>query len=215
MTSNSTKASTAESGGEIAPVKHTPLENVLAFAVGTFIASLGLYLLSSAGAVTGGTAGLSLLLSSVLGTEFGVTMFVVSAPFYILAVWKRGWTFALGTFLATTAVSALAYLHPIMFGELTLPLVYGTLAGDTLVGLGLLVLFRHNASLGGFSIVAFIAQDQLGWRAGWVQFVLDATVIVAAAFLIDPLTALVSGVGAFVLSVIITMNHKPGRYLGY
>lgn len=198
-----------------APAQHTFAENVVAFAVGTFIASLGLYLLGAAGAVTGGTAGLSLLLSSVLGTEFGITMFLVNVPFYVLAVWKRGWTFAVGTFVATTAVSLLAYLHPIMFGELDLPLVYGTIAGDVLVGLGLLVLFRHNASLGGFSIVAFVAQERLGWRAGYVQLALDGTVIIAAIFLIDPRTALVSGVGALMLSMIIAMNHKPGRYLGY
>lgn len=211
---------TAQQGTTAAPaappsaVRHTLLEDVLGILTGTFAASLGLFLLKSSEAVTGGTAGLALLLSYSLPLPFGVIFAGVNLPFFGLAIWKKGWNFALRTGVAIALVSVMASLHPWAFGSLDLDPAYGVLAGNLLAGVGLLILFRHKSSLGGFNILALLLQDKLGWRAGYVQMVLDVAIVVAALALVTPLMVLLSAAGAVLLNLILALNHKPGRYLG-
>lgn len=198
-----------------AGVKHSPLEDALGILTGTFVISLGLFLLRSVSAVTGGTAGLSLLVSYVAPVPFGVLFAAVNLPFFLLAIRKKGWDFTLRTGLSIALVAALSQLHPVMFGPVDLPPVYGVLAGDILCGVGLLILFRHRSSLGGFMIAALIAQDRLGWRAGYVLMVLDTAVVLSAFAVVPATTVLLSALGAVLLNFLVALNHRPGRYTGY
>jgi uncharacterized membrane-anchored protein YitT (DUF2179 family) len=195
-------------------VRHSALEDVLGIVTGTFTVSLGLFLLKTSGAVTGGTAGLALLLSYVGGLPFGVLFLAVNVPFFALAVWKKGWDFTLRTITAVALVSGLSALHPIALGDLTVDPLYAALGGNLLAGVGLLILFRHKASLGGFNILALILQERLNWRAGYVQMVLDTTVVLAAFTVVAPASVLLSAVGAVLLNLVLALNHRPGRYLG-
>ncbi|MEG3613680.1 YitT family protein [Isoptericola haloaureus] len=196
-------------------VKHTPFEDALGILTGTFVVSLGLFLLESVSAVTGGTAGLSLLVSYVAPLPFAVLFAAVNLPFFLLAITKKGWSFTLRTGAAIALVSGFSVLHPAVFGTVDLPPLYGVLAGNALAGVGLLILFRHRSSLGGFNIVALIAQERLGWRAGYVQMALDTTVVLAAFAVVPATTVLLSALGAVLLNLVLAMNHRPGRYTGY
>ncbi|WP_343043738.1 YitT family protein [Rathayibacter agropyri] len=135
----------------------------------------------------------------------------VNVPFLALSLWKKGWRFTLRTMFSIVLVSLLAGLHPLAFGDLRIEPVYGVLTGDVLAGIGLLILFRHGSSLGGFSI---IAQERLGWRAGYVMMALDACVVVAALLVVPPLNVVISAAGVVVLILVLAFNHRPGRYLG-
>ena len=58
-------------------------------------------------------------------------------------------------------------------------------------------------------------QDKFGIRAGYLQLGIDA-VILAAAFIVVPVDrAILSLLGALVLNMIVGLNHKPGRYVGF
>ncbi|KRE91363.1 YitT family protein [Arthrobacter sp. Soil764] len=195
-------------------VRHSVVEDVLGILTGTFAASLGLFLLKSSGAVTGGTAALALLLSYSVALPFGVIFFTVNLPFFALAVWKKGWNFALRTGAAIALVSAMASLHPAALGALQIDPAYGVLGGNLLAGVGLLILFRHQSSLGGFNILALLLQEKLKWRAGYVQMVLDVAIVLASLILVAPLMVLLSAAGATLLNLILALNHRPGRYLG-
>jgi uncharacterized membrane-anchored protein YitT (DUF2179 family) len=195
-------------------VRHSLLEDVLGIVTGTFTVSLGLFLLTTSGAVTGGTAGLALLLSYLGGLPFSVLFFTVNVPFFVLAVWKKGWDFTVRTMVAVALVSGLSYLHPLALGGLTLDPLYAALGGNLLAGVGLLILFRHRASLGGFNILALILQERLNWRAGYVQMALDTSIVLAAFAVVEPADVLLSAVGAVLLNLVVALNHRPGRYLG-
>ncbi len=205
---------TAARPGPSPAVRHSLIEDVLGILTGTFAASLGLFLLKSSGAVTGGTAGLALLVSYTVPLPFGVIFFAVNLPFFALAVWKKGWDFALRTGAAIALVSVLAGVHPAAFGPLHLDPLYGVLGGNLLAGVGLLILFRHKSSLGGFNILALLLQEKLSWRAGYVQMVLDVAIVLASLVLVAPLMVALSAVGATLLNLVLALNHRPGRYLG-
>ncbi|MBF4617088.1 YitT family protein [Clavibacter sp. VKM Ac-2873] len=197
-----------------AGIPHSVAEDVLGILTGTFVASFGLFLLRDSGAVTGGTAGLALLLSYTGVLPFGVLFFVVNAPFFALAVWKKGWRFTIRTAVSVALVSLFSTLHPAMVTSLDLQPVYGVLAGNLLVGIGLLVVFRHGSSLGGFNIVALIAQERFGFRAGYAQMILDVIVILLGLTVVSVGGVVMSALGAVLLNLVLALNHRPGRYTG-
>lgn len=69
---------------------HSLPEDVLGLLTGTFAASLGLHLLQASEAVTGGTAGLALLVNFATSLPFWMIFAVINIPFALLAIWKKG-----------------------------------------------------------------------------------------------------------------------------
>ena len=196
------------------PLRHSVVEDVLGILTGTFVASLGLFLLKSTAAVTGGTAGLALLVSYAAPVPFGVLFFAINLPFFALALWKKGLNFTIRTVIAVALVSLMSEIHPNAVTLVDLNPVYAVIAGNALAGVGLLILFRHKASLGGFNILALILQERLGWRAGYTQMGLDVLIILVSFTVAPPLTVALSALGAVLLNLILALNHRPGRYLG-
>ena len=195
-----------------AVIPHRPTEDVLGVLTGTFLASLGLYLLQSAGAVTGGTAGLALLLTHALSTPFAVLFALVNLPFFALALWKKGVAFTVRTAICVGLISVFSLIHPRFLPLEEVPLLYAVIGGNLLVGVGLLIIFRHGASLGGFNILALILQERAGLRAGYVQMAMDVAVILLSLLVLDVPRVLLSALGGVVLNVVLALNHRPGRY---
>lgn len=193
--------------------KHRLYEDVFAIVVGTSIVSLGLSLYSKAVLVTGGIAGLSLLLQYASGFGVGAIFFLLNLPFYWLAVRRMGWAMALRTAAAITLVSLFARLTPAWIGFDHLNPVYASVLGGALMGLGLLILFRHRTGLGGTNILALYLQDRHGIRAGWFQLGVDAAIMAGACFVVAWEQVALSLLGAVVLNLIIAVNHRAGRYM--
>lgn len=211
--------SRADAGAALDPVTpdvvpHSRLENVLGVLTGTFVVSLGLLLLTRVEAVTGGTAGLALLVSYAVDVPFGALFVLVNLPFFGLAVVKKGWVFTLRSLACVVLVSGFSELHRRMVDLADLVAPYAVVAGNVLIGIGLLIVFRHGASLGGFNVLALLAQERLGWRAGYVQMVLDVCVVLASLAVVPARTVLLSALGATLLNLVLALNHRPGRYLG-
>lgn len=199
-----------------APVseRHRFYEDVFAMLVGTLMVSLGLALYAKATLVTGGAAGLALLLQVATRFDFGILFFVLNLPFYWLAVSRMGWRFGVRTFIAVGLVSLFTWATPFWLRIETVEPLYAALAGGSLMGLGLLALFRHRTGLGGINILALYLQERHGIRAGWFQLAVDGAILVAAFLLLPPSKVAFSLAGTAVLNLILAVNHKPGRYLG-
>ena len=197
-----------------APPKHGILDDVLGLLVGTIVVSLGLTLLKAAAVVTGGTAGLALLVSYALPVPFALLFVVINLPFFLLAIRRRGWNFTIRSLIAIALVSGLSSVHAAFLPAAQVEPIYAAIVGNTLCGVGILILFRHRSSLGGFSIVALIMQDRFGLRAGYVLMCFDAVIVLASFAVVTPLNVAISAVGVVVVNLILALNHRPGRYLG-
>ena len=194
---------------------HSVAEDVLGILTGTFLVSLGLHLLHAAHAVTGGTAGLSLLLGYATAWPFWLLFAVINVPFALLAVWRRGWDFTIRTIIAIALVSAWALVHDALFPITQIEPWYGTLAGNLLAGVGVLILFRHRSSVGGVNIIGLEVQDRTGFRAGWTMMIFDLLIILAAVLVMPWPNVVMSAAGAVLLNLVLALNHRPGRYLGH
>lgn len=192
---------------------HRLHEDVLALLLGTMVVSLGVMLYSESVLVTGSTAGAALLIEHATGIGFGVIFFAINLPFYGLAFKRMGLAFTIKTFIAVGLVSLFSKLMPMWIDFSMLNPIFAAIAGGALMGIGLLMLFRHRAGLGGINILALFLQEHFGIRAGYFQLTVDL-VILACAFLTLPFDkVLLSILGAVVLNLIIALNHRPGRYL--
>lgn len=194
---------------------HSVAEDILGILTGTFLASLGLHLLHASEAVTGGTAGLSLLIGYATGWPFWALFAVINVPFALLAVWRRGWDFTIRTVVSIALVSGFAVVHEAFFPITAIQPLYGTLAGNLLAGVGVLILFRHRSSIGGINIIGLEVQDRTGFRAGWTMMIFDLVIIVVALLVVPWQSVVMSAVGAVLLNLVLALNHRPGRYLGH
>lgn len=196
------------------PIAHTSFEDAIALFSGTGIVALGVTLHAHAQILTGGTAGMAFLLQYGAGIPWALGFFLVNIPFYALAAMRLGWKLTLRTVLAVTLVSALARLNPqwLTVGEMN-P-AYSAVIGGLLIGVGLLILFRHRFSLGGVNLLALYAQERLGLNAGLVSLAVDACIVLIALMILPLDKVGLSLLAAIVLNLVLAANHRPGRYLG-
>lgn len=194
--------------------RHTRIEDIQALVIGTLIIALGVNLFTQAGLITGGTAGMAFLLQYTTSLTFGQAFFLVNIPFYLLAFKYMGWEFTLKTFLAVFCVSFFSDLTPKLISFNSIEPIYAALAGGFLMGVGFLMLFRHNASLGGVNILARYIAEKYGISFGKFQMAVDCTIVTLSIFVIDFRLIAVSVIGAIALNMILAVNHKPGRYMG-
>ena len=178
---------------------------------GVFIA-LGVYLLKFAGFLTGGTAGIALILEQLLPFSFGQIFFAINLPFYYLAWTRMGARFTVNTFVSVLLVSAMTDLLPYLIVLQQLNPFFAAIAGGGLIGIGILISFRHVSSVGGLGVLAKYLQDRFGLSAGNFQMGLDVAIVIVGFFMVSPLTLCFSVLAAIVLNLIISVNHKPGRY---
>jgi uncharacterized membrane-anchored protein YitT (DUF2179 family) len=196
-----------------AHVDHSLMEDVQGISLGVFLCGLGIHTLTQLGLITGQTAGVAAILAYTTGWSFGAVFFVINIPFYLLA-WRRlGAAFTVKSLISVTALSALTVVLPLglTFSHLSTPL--GAAMFGALTGLGLLAMFRHNGSLGGLGVIALLAQDRFGVRAGYVQLAFDSVIFAIAAMLFPLPIVLWSVMGAIILNLIIAITHRRDRYI--
>lgn len=195
-------------------LEHSFVEDLFGILTGTLLAAFGLFLLKTSAAVTGGTAGLSLLISYTGAAPFGLLLLAINVPFFALGLRRKGWNFTLRSAVSVVLVSVFSALLPLAIETSRLDPLVAAVLGNLMAGVGILILFRHGSSLGGFGILALLLQEKRGWRAGYVQMALDVTVVLLALTVVSPANVLISAVGALVLNFVLALNHRPGRYLG-
>lgn len=196
------------------PLAHTPFEDICAMVIGTLFVSFGLALYKSVGLLTGSTVGVAFLIHYATNAPFGLTFFLINLPFYYLGVTRMGWTFTIKTFIAVGLVSLFTEMHSHFISLNSDHPLYVAVLGGTLSGVGLLILFRHKASVGGINILALYVQGKYGLRAGHLQLGIDLAIVAASLFIVDTQATLASIVGVIAMNLTIAMNHRPGRYVG-
>lgn len=196
----------------VAPPRHSAFDDAQGLLTGTFFVTLGLALFRQAGLVTGGTAGLAFVAHYATGWPFGACFFVINLPFYALAWRRMGRVFTLKTFAAVALLSAMSEALPLVLALQRVQPLFAAVGGGVLMGAGLLILFRHHASLGGMNVLVLWLQEHRGWRAGKVQGAIDVAILSCATPWLTMPQLLLSVLGAGALNLALAVNHRPGRY---
>lgn len=194
---------------------HSLFDDVQGLFTGILLMSLGVVLFKAAGLYTGGTTGLALALYYWSDWSFSYLLMLVNVPFYILAYFKFGKKFVVKTLISISLLSLFISAMPnLVVIERANP-YFAAIMGGLLIGVGLIQLFRHRSSTGGFNILVLYIQDLKGWNAGLIQMVLDFSVLALALFSGSSNIVIASFLGAAVLNLAISINHRPGRYISF
>ena len=180
---------------------HNVFEDIQALLTGTLLVAFAIVLFRQAGLLTG-------------GIPFGTLYFLINIPFYALAFKAFGTLFSLKTFCAVALISFYSEWFPHWINIESVDPVFAAILGGLLAGTGLLMLIRHQVCVGGIGILAIYLQQRHGWRAGILQMIADAIIVCGALFVVDEERVVLSILSVLVLNIVLTINHRPGRYFG-
>ena len=142
------------------PIKKTKIELVREYTLkaffitlGAFIVAIGLemFLLPNK-IIDGGVIGVSMMISYLTKWNLGLLIFCINIPFILMALKNLGQKFVIQTFFAT---GMLAIATNIMHGrQATEDLLLATVFGGIILGFGVGLILRNNASLDGTEMVS-------------------------------------------------------------
>jgi len=189
--------------------RYPVLDDAHGFATAILLVGLGLAVLRSAQLLTGGIPGLAFLLNYATDWPLGWTLLVVNLPFIAFGWHAFGLRFTWKTILVVAGLSlSVEGIGRVLSVHTAHPL-FAAVAGGLLIGVGLLVLFRHGASLGGFGVLALFLLRRYGWSTGAVQMACDAAIIASAFALVEPSRVACSIVSAVMVNLVLLWNHRP------
>ena len=193
--------------------RHTTWEDIQGIVTGVILVALSIQFLRSADLVTGQIAGLALIATYLSGVSFGLIFFVLNLPFYIIAVKQMGWRFAIKSLGAVALLSVTTEIMPKLITIETMhPAAAAIMCGLT-AGCGMISLFRHGTTLGGAGIVGVWLQNTRGIKAGHVLLAVDICVFALAMSVFDWPRVAWSLLGAVILNLVVTVNHRNDRYI--
>ena len=194
-------------------VSHSLFDDVQAILLASLFMSFGVALFTQQEFLIGGTAGVAFLGSYASSWSFGQLFFVINIPFYGLALWRLGWFFTLKTFFAVGLVSILSnWIPQWIVIDSSIPL-FAAIFGGSMMGAGLLMLFRHKASLGGLNILSLYLSKYHNVNAGRFQMMVDVVIIILAIYIVDIWATIYSVIAAICMNAVLAINFKKGRYL--
>jgi uncharacterized membrane-anchored protein YitT (DUF2179 family) len=195
--------------------RHTLVEDAYALVIGCVLITLGLVLLKAAGLITGGVAGIALLLSYVVPWSVGVLFTLINIPFFALAQRVLGTRFAVKTILVNLGITAMSVLTPGSLHIVDVGPVFAALVGGTVIGMGVLSLARHGAGVGGTGVLTMWALKMRGWNPGRTQLACDVAILLAALTVLPPSKIAYSALSAAAMSLVLIAWHRPDRYIAH
>lgn len=194
--------------------QHTWYEDLFGLATGSILIAIGISFMEAGGLLTGGAVGVAQLLAKSLGISLSLLYILISIPFFALAIWKLGISFATRSFVNILLVSYLVDLFPRFIQMNVSNQLVAAVIANTLAGIGVLAVFRHNSSLGGFQVIALLAQEKLKIQAGVAQAIIDFIVLAIGLSTYGLTATLYSLVGVVIFNGILALNHRPDLYIG-
>ncbi len=162
--------------------------NCLFISCGCSILALGVaWFFVPNGLLTGGSAGLSLLLHYITSYNVGSIMIVINLPLLLLGYKYLGKMFTLRTIFTILLVSFLIdfSIEVLEVQAFVVDPVLASIFGGIFIGLGLGLVIKGNASAGGSTIVASIISSRSEIKASSVILCIDSIIIVSALFVFD------------------------------
>ncbi|WP_288392705.1 YitT family protein [uncultured Herbaspirillum sp.] len=211
--SSSPIASARERSTPATTVRHNWIDNLQGQLFGVVMIAFGMSMLHSLGLIIGQVAGVAFLVTYVTGMSFGMAFTLINLPFYLLAALRMGAAFTWHTLAAVTAVSVLTNIAGNYISYRHLDPIVGAVLAGLCVGIGLIGLFRHQASCGGMSILASYVQERTGFKAGWLLMGFDLVLFATAALFLPAERVLYSLVGAITMNLFVAWNHRYEWYI--
>jgi uncharacterized membrane-anchored protein YitT (DUF2179 family) len=171
--------------------------------------------------ITGGSAGLALLVHYMTNLTIGTIIVLINLPLILIGIKYLGKMFAVRTILTIILISVfidfltqIVHIKPFVIDD-----ALGAIFGGIFVGIGLAFTIKGNSTAGGSTILARIISSKTEIKPGQVILVIDLLIIFSSLFIIEDtkkvLWSIVSiYITAKIIDVILTGNlNKKVVYL--
>jgi uncharacterized membrane-anchored protein YitT (DUF2179 family) len=158
--------------------------------------------------ITGGTAGLSLLLHYITGYSVAILLIAVNIPLLIIGIKYLGKMFAIRTIITIILTSLFIDLFAkvLQINPFIIDTILASIFGGITIGIGLALVMKGNSSAGGSTIVARIVASKTEIKPGVVILVIDSFIIFSALLVLnDTAQVLWSIVSIYITSKVIDM----------
>lgn len=137
--------------------------------------------------ITGGTAGLALLLHYITPLTIGSLIALINLPLLVLGSRYLGKMFAIRTVITIVLISLfIDFLAQIIKLEpFILDTILSSIFGGIFIGLGLALVIKGNSSAGGSTIIAKIISSKTEIKPAQVILVIDTIIILSALFILE------------------------------
>lgn len=196
-----------------AAIAHSWAEDLFGLANGCLLLALGLHLLHKAGLMTGGMAGLALLLSYLLPLPPGGLFAALNLPIFLLFWRSLGTPYILRSLAATLCVTVLVDLVAQELEVAHIGMGLASVMGGTVLGIGILAVTRHGTGVGGLAVIARWICGRTGWRFGAVCMAADAVIVASGFASLGAERGFYSLMTALMMNVVVLVWHRPDRYL--
>lgn len=134
--------------------------------------------------ITGGTAGLSLLLYQISSITIGTWMIVINVPLLLLGVKYFGKNYAVKSIISIFLTSFLIDIAKEYFQvqAITNESILASIFGGIFIGIGLGLIIKTKSSVGGTTIMAAIIASKTHYKAAEVLLFFDALIILFSLF---------------------------------
>jgi len=182
-------------------MKHDVRESIVEYVyviVGAAVIAIGfnVFLLPNQVA-SGGVSGISTILYGLFGWNPGIVQYVFNIPLFIAGVLFLGKKFGVKSFVGTVTLPFIVLLTNNWEPWTDNPLL-GALFGGIVVGLGIGLVFKGNASTGGTDLLAQIITKFTGISLGTSVLLIDGVIAISAAIVFDLEKGLYALIGLFV-----------------
>ncbi|MEG1310935.1 MAG: YitT family protein [Romboutsia sp.] len=150
----------------------------------------------------GGLSGLSVVLNKVTGMSVSNIMLMIGIPLVVLSFKILGTKNSMKTLIGTVLFSIIINLtSPLSNILVTNDLLLSAIFGAILVGIGIGIVFRADASTGGTDLIALILSKKFpGIKATKFMMCLDGVVVISSGIVSNNIeTALYSAIALYVI----------------
>ncbi|MGR7911541.1 YitT family protein [Lysinibacillus capsici] len=182
-------------------MKHDVRDSIVEYVyviVGAAIIAIGfnVFLLPNQVA-SGGVSGISTILHGLFGWNPGIVQYAFNIPLFIAGVLLLGKKFGIKSFIGTITLPFIVLLTNSWEPWTDNPLL-GALFGGIVVGLGIGLVFKGNASTGGTDLLAQIITKFTGLSLGTSVLLIDGVIAISAAVVFDLEKGLYALIGLYV-----------------
>jgi len=151
----------------VEPIKKTKSELIKEYIIRALFLTLGAFITAAAletfllpnNIIDGGVIGISMMLSYISKGNLGVLIFCINVPFILMALQTLGKKFVIQTFYA---VGMLSIATNVFHGfHVTEDLLLSTVFGGIILGFGVGLILRNNASLDGTEMISINLSKRL------------------------------------------------------
>jgi uncharacterized membrane-anchored protein YitT (DUF2179 family) len=137
--------------------------------------------------ITGGTAGLALLLHYVTPLTIGSLIALINLPLLILGNKYLGKMFAIRTVVTIILISVFIdfFAQIVNLKAFIIDTSLSAIFGGIFIGVGLALVIKGNSSAGGSTIIAKIISNKTEIKPGQVILIIDSIILISSLFIIE------------------------------